>query len=66
MTPKFIDQKKTDRAEKIREVTYDFMECATEADINAMVVVHAAAIRKYNLKSVVSAAIKRVKCVVNH
>ena len=66
MTPKFIDQKKTDRAEKIREVKYDFMECRTEKEINAMVMIHAAAIRKYKLKDVVSAAIKRVKCVVNH
>lgn len=61
MTPKFITKKKTDRAEKIREVRYDFMECRTEKEINAMVVIHADAIRKYGLKDVVSAAIKRVK-----
>lgn len=66
MTPKFIDQKKTDRAEKVREIREDFMNCASEKDINAMVVIHRAAIRRYRLKDVVSAAMKRVKCVVNH
>lgn len=63
MTPKFIDQKKTERMELAHEIMHEFMECDTVKRFNELSRKYHDDIRRLHLHKSVSDCLIRIKRV---
>jgi hypothetical protein len=63
MSPKLINQKKLERADRTREIIHELMECANETEFNDVVEIYRKEIVSLKLEAHVAGAIKRIKAV---
>lgn len=63
MSPKLINQKKLERADRTREIIHELMECTNETEFNDVVEIYRKEIISFKLEHHVAGAIKRIKAV---
>lgn len=63
MSPKLINQKQLERADRTREIIHELMECANEMEFNDVVEIYRKEIVSLKLEARVAGAIKRIKAV---